>query len=44
MNTYDFSGRVAVVGSSNMDLIATVERLPAPGESVPGRFDSCSGV
>lgn len=27
---------VCVVGSSNLDLVATVERLPGPGETVPG--------
>jgi ribokinase len=27
---------IVVVGSINLDLIATVERLPAPGETVPG--------
>lgn len=27
---------VCVVGSANLDLVATVERLPAPGETVPG--------
>ena len=33
------SGRVIVVGSVNVDLVATVERLPAPGETViGGRF------
>jgi ribokinase len=30
------SGRVIVVGSLNMDLVATAERLPAPGETVTG--------
>lgn len=29
-------GRVIVVGSVNVDLVATVERLPAPGETVIG--------
>ena len=29
-------GRVIVVGSVNIDLVATVERLPAPGETVIG--------
>jgi ribokinase len=27
---------ITVVGSVNLDLIATVERLPAPGETVTG--------
>lgn len=27
---------VCVVGSANLDLVATVQRLPAPGETVPG--------
>ncbi len=27
---------VCVVGSANLDLVATVNRLPAPGETVPG--------
>jgi ribokinase len=27
---------VVVVGSANLDLVATVERLPGPGETVPG--------
>ena len=30
------SGRVIVVGSINVDLVVTVERLPAPGETVIG--------
>ena len=30
------SGRVIVVGSVNVDLVATVERLPAAGETVTG--------
>ena len=30
------SGRVIVVGSVNVDLVATVDRLPAPGETVTG--------
>ena len=30
------SGRVIVVGSVNVDLVVTVERLPAPGETVIG--------
>ncbi|MGD9914577.1 MAG: ribokinase [Rhizobiaceae bacterium] len=35
---------VIVIGSINLDLIATVDRLPAPGETVPGdRFASTSG-
>ncbi len=33
------SGRVIVVGSVNVDLVVTVERLPGPGETViGGRF------
>ena len=28
--------RVIVVGSVNVDLVATVERLPGPGETVTG--------
>ena len=27
---------ITVIGSINLDLIATVDRLPAPGETVPG--------
>ena len=27
---------ITVIGSANLDLIATVERLPRPGETVPG--------
>src|SRR5690349_11644315 len=30
------TGRVVVVGSVNVDLVVTVERLPAPGETVVG--------
>jgi ribokinase len=30
------TGRVIVVGSVNIDLVVTVERLPAPGETVTG--------
>ncbi len=30
------AGRVIVVGSANVDLVVTVERLPAPGETVTG--------
>jgi ribokinase len=30
------TGRVIVVGSVNMDLVAVVDRLPAPGETVTG--------
>ena len=30
------SGRVIVVGSVNVDLVARSERLPAPGETVTG--------
>ena len=29
-------GRVIVVGSVNVDLVATADRLPAPGETVTG--------
>ena len=29
-------GRVCVVGSANLDLVATTPRLPAPGETVLG--------
>src|SRR5438067_1516866 len=29
-------GRVIVVGSVNVDLVATVERLPVPGQTVTG--------
>ena len=29
--------RITVVGSSNVDLIATVKALPAPGETVLGK-------
>jgi ribokinase len=32
MPTFD----VCVVGSANLDLVATVDRLPGPGETVPG--------
>lgn len=35
---------IIVVGSINLDLIARVERLPAPGETVPGsEFESAPG-
>lgn len=35
---------ITIVGSINLDLIAAVERLPAPGETVPGsRFASAPG-
>ena len=35
---------ITVVGSINLDLIANVERLPAPGETVPGStFSSAPG-
>ena len=38
------SGRVIVVGSLNMDLVATADRLPAPGETVTGaRFSRHHG-
>jgi ribokinase len=38
------SGRVIVVGSVNVDLVASVERLPGPGETViGGRFDRHHG-
>ena len=35
---------ITVVGSINLDLIATVDRLPGPGETVPGGdFTSAPG-
>jgi len=35
---------ITVIGSINLDLIARVDRLPAPGETVPGqRFDTAPG-
>ncbi|MDP3899023.1 MAG: PfkB family carbohydrate kinase, partial [Mesorhizobium sp.] len=35
---------ITVIGSINLDLIAAVERLPAPGETVPGsRFQTAAG-
>lgn len=35
---------ITVIGSINLDLIATVERLPNPGETVPGdHFSSAPG-
>jgi ribokinase len=35
---------ITVIGSINLDLIATVERLPGPGETVPGdHFASAPG-
>ena len=35
---------ITVVGSINLDLIATVDRLPSPGETVPGNgFSSAPG-
>ena len=38
------AARVIVVGSVNIDLVATVERLPAPGETVTGgRFAQYHG-
>jgi len=38
------SGRVIVVGSVNVDLVALVDRLPAPGETVSGgRFERHEG-
>lgn len=38
------SGRVIVVGSLNIDLVATADRLPAPGETVTGaRFSRHHG-
>jgi len=38
------SGRVIVVGSVNVDLVVTGERLPAPGETVTGgRFERFHG-
>jgi ribokinase len=37
-------GTVAVIGSINLDLVVTVERLPAPGETVQGgRFATHHG-
>ena len=27
---------ITVIGSINLDLVATVKRLPGPGETVPG--------
>jgi ribokinase len=37
-------GRVIVVGSLNVDLVVTADRLPAPGETVTGgRFDRHQG-
>jgi ribokinase len=37
-------GRVLVVGSVNVDLVVTVDRLPAPGETVTGgRFERHHG-
>src|SRR5918912_2699775 len=37
-------GRVIVVGSLNIDLVVTADRLPAPGETVTGgRFDRHHG-
>jgi ribokinase len=35
-HTPALSGRVVVVGSVNVDLVVTVDRLPAPGETVLG--------
>ena len=32
------TGRVVVVGSVNVDLVVSVERLPARGETVVGRI------
>ena len=29
-------GRIAVIGSNNVDLVATVPRMPAPGETIAG--------
>src|SRR6266508_71987 len=38
------TGRVIVVGSINVDLVVTADRLPAPGETVTGgRFDRHDG-
>ena len=34
---------ITVIGSINLDLIATVERLPKPGETVPGSSFSTAG-
>ena len=40
----DFSGVITVFGSINLDLIGTVERLPKPGETVPGNgFSTAPG-
>jgi len=36
MTSTDRPVDVCVVGSANLDLVATVDRLPAPGETVPG--------
>lgn len=33
-------GRVVVIGSANMDVVATVVRIPRPGETVSGRGSS----
>lgn len=30
------AGRIAVIGSNNVDLVATVPRMPAPGETLAG--------
>ena len=41
---FAMSGRVVVVGSVNVDLVALVERLPSPGETVTGgRFERHEG-
>ena len=35
---------ITVLGSTNLDLIGTVSRIPRPGETVPGdRFASAAG-
>ncbi|MFC6491058.1 PfkB family carbohydrate kinase, partial [Nitratireductor sp. GCM10026969] len=35
---------ITIVGSINLDLIARVERLPRPGETVPGEaFSTAPG-
>ena len=44
MSNGSHSYDVVVVGSSNLDLVATVERLPAPGETILGtRFAEFPG-
>ena len=29
--------KIVVIGSANIDLVATMDRLPSPGETVSGR-------